>query len=231
MERIEDFSDERHKAWCIHCGAVLNDTLTNRDHAPTKSLLNRPLPHHVPQVPVCASCNNGFSKDEAYLVCFFSCVLTGSTEPEAQVIAAASRLLESNPGLRARLDQARSTDAAGASVWVPETARLNRIIVKNARAHAFFELGEPLRDEPTDVVSVPLNAMSAELRHNFESVVWEVWPEVGSRLMTRLATGEGLVDGWIVVQPGIYRYAVLQDDGIVVRSVIRDHIAIETRWA
>ncbi len=230
MEKIDDFSDERHKAWCIHCGVALRDANTNRDHAPTKSLLDKPLPHHVPQVPVCSACNNGFSKDEAYLVSFFSCVLTGSTDPEKQVIPAASRLLTDNPGLRARLDQARSADANDKTTWTPETERLERIIVKNARGHAFFELGEPMRDDPVGVASVPLTAMSPDLRRNFEKVHWEVWPEVGSRLMSRLVTGEDIVGGWIVIQPGIYRYAVLQDDGIVVRSVIRDQIATETRW-
>lgn len=230
MERIEDFSDERHKAWCIHCGANLAATDTNRDHAPTKSLLDRPLPHHVPQVPVCSACNNGFSLDEAYVVSFLSCVLSGSTEPEAQLIASASRLLEKSPALRARIQQSRSVDADGTARWNPEAPRLERIVVKNARGHAFFELGEPMRDEPASVVAVPLASQTSEVRSAFETVEWTVWPEVGSRMMSRLASGEGLDGGWVIVQPGIYRYAVLQDGGIVVKSVIREYLATETRW-
>jgi len=85
LEPIEDFTDERHKAWCIHCTATLAGIETNWDHVPTKSLLDRPLPAHVPQVEICRSCNTGFSLDEEYLVTFLSCVLSGSTEPALQI--------------------------------------------------------------------------------------------------------------------------------------------------
>lgn len=231
MEKIDDFSDVRNKVWCIHCGTPLSDVLTNRDHVPTKAFLDRPLPHHVPQVPVCSACNNGFSLDEAYLVCFLSCVLVGSTDPEKQVIAAASRLLRRSPALRARLDFARTVDQAGNYSKMPEAERVDRVILKNARGHAFFELGEPMRDDPVAVARMPLASMSPASRRDFENVTWHVWPEVGSRLMSRLATGEDMVNGWIVVQPAVYRYAILQDDGIVVRSVIRNYLATETRWA
>lgn len=231
MEKIDEFSDVRNKVWCVHCGTPLSGVLTDRDHVPTKALLERPLPHHVPQVPVCSACNNGFSLDEAYLVCFLSCVLSGSTDPQAQVIAAASRLLHRSLALRERLELARVTDQTGNHIWIPESERVDRVVLKNARGHAFFELGEPMRDDPASVVRMPLASMSPELRQDFEDVAWHVWPEVGSRLMSRLATGEDMVDGWIVVQPAVYRYAVLQDDGIVVRSVIRNYLATETRWA
>jgi hypothetical protein len=39
MENIEEFVDERNKAWCIYCGAWLTDVTTNEDHVPSKSLL------------------------------------------------------------------------------------------------------------------------------------------------------------------------------------------------
>lgn len=70
MREIEEFVDERQKAWCVHCGSVLAQSEVNRDHVPSKTLLDRPLPAHVPQVEVCAACNNGFSKDEEYLSVF-----------------------------------------------------------------------------------------------------------------------------------------------------------------
>ena len=43
MRYIEDFTDERLKAWCIHCGGVIADIESNRDHVPTKSLLTNSL--------------------------------------------------------------------------------------------------------------------------------------------------------------------------------------------
>ena len=48
--------------------------------------------------------------------------------------------------------------------------------------------------------------------------------------MSRIAAGTDLVNGWIEVQSDVYRYAVLQDDGIIVRSVIAEYIASEVRW-
>ncbi|WP_313553199.1 hypothetical protein [Brevundimonas sp.] len=230
MERIDDFSDERQKAWCIHCGATLTDANSNRDHAPTKSFLDRPFPHHVPQVPVCSACNNGFSLDEAYVASFLSCVISESTEPDRQRIASASRLLTKSPALRARIEQSRTVSADGILCWTPERERFERIVVKNARGHAFFELGEPMREDPVAVAAVPLETLTAPMRSHFEAADWHVWPEVGCRMMSRLATGVGLDKGWVVVQPGVYRYAVIQDGGIVVKSVIRDYLATETRW-
>jgi hypothetical protein len=41
MEYIEDFSDERLKAWCIQCGAPATEVELTRDHVPSKSLLSR----------------------------------------------------------------------------------------------------------------------------------------------------------------------------------------------
>jgi hypothetical protein len=46
------------------------------------------------------------------------------------------------------------------------------------------------------------------------------WPEVGSRMMSRMLTGQDMADGWIVVQEGVYRYAVGQNGGMLVRSVL-----------
>lgn len=102
-------------------------------------------------------------------------------------------------------------------------------MVKNARGHVFFELGEPMRDEPVSVVAVPLASQTSEVRSAFETAEWTVWPEVGSRMTSRLASGEGLDGGWVIVPPGIYRYAVVRDGGIVVKSVIREYLATETR--
>lgn len=97
MEEIEHFTDDRHKALCIHCGSPIIDRHTNRDHVPTKGLLERPLPPHVPQVEVCKECNTGFSLDEEYFVTFLSCVEAGSTDPSVQRNPKIGRALTRNP--------------------------------------------------------------------------------------------------------------------------------------
>ena len=40
MKGMMDFADERHKTWCIHCGAVLANVENNLDHVPSKSILD-----------------------------------------------------------------------------------------------------------------------------------------------------------------------------------------------
>jgi hypothetical protein len=57
-----------------------------------------------------------------------------------------------------------------------------------------------------------------------------LWPEVGSRMMTRVITGQDLSNGWVIVQEGVYRYAVVQQGGILVRSVLREYLATEVYW-
>jgi hypothetical protein len=36
----------------------------------------------------------------------------------------------------------------------------------------------------------------------------DLWPEVGSRFMTRLLSGQDLEGSWIIVQPGVYRFNI-----------------------
>jgi 3-hydroxyisobutyrate dehydrogenase-like beta-hydroxyacid dehydrogenase len=56
------------------------------------------------------------------------------------------------------------------------------------------------------------------------------WPEVGSRMMTRVATGEDMVGQWVVVQEGVYAYSVQQNGGLRVRSVLFEYLATEVQW-
>lgn len=235
MDSIEEFIDERQKAWCIHCGGWIAELETNADHVPSKSLLRKPYPANLPVVQICTACNNGFSADEEYLFLLLECVLAGSTDLERQSDSKVSRALRRNPKLRARIEGSRTEyETPGGqtrSVWKPETERVNRIILKNARGHAFYEYGEPMLTEPTHVWSAPLEAMTAADRAEFESTQTQgLLPEVGSRMLTRAMTGQDLSDGWVVVQDGIYRYGVAQHGVMLVRSVLFEYLATEVYW-
>jgi hypothetical protein len=108
--------------------------------------LLKPHPENLPVVEVCKSCNAGFSLDEEYLVAFLGSVLAGSTDLERQN-PNASRILTRNPKLRDRIERSRSEYRTRSGetrvVWAPESDRIDRIILKNARGHAFYEIGEP----------------------------------------------------------------------------------------
>lgn len=236
MDIIEEFSDDRNKSWCVHCTGVLVDLETNVDHVPSKSFLQDPRPENLPTVPVCRSCNNGFSKDEAYMVAYLSSALSGTTDPAKQVIPSARRILQKSEPLRTAINRSSSYTTIGGDerlVWKPDLERIKRVVVKNARGHAFFEMGEPMMHEPASVRIIPLEYMTAEDRAEFEAVGshMDVFPEVGSRMMTRVCTGQDLTeDGWVLVQEGVYRYVAMQTSLMTVRTVLYEFLAAEVRW-
>ncbi|MGR9327456.1 hypothetical protein ACU8OT_29365 (plasmid) [Rhizobium leguminosarum] len=238
MQKIEEFVDERQKSWCIHCSRPLMGLETNEDHVPTKSLLTKPRPHHLPVVLICKECNTGFSLDEQYAVTFLSCVLAGSTDPEEQPNASATRALTESPALRTRIEQSRTEfvtlSGETRTVWKPDMSRLERVALKNARGHAYFEYGEPMLDAPTHLSILPLESMAATERRDFEGLRDEgeptPLPEVGSRMLTRFLTGEDMIGYWVVVQEGVYRYCVQQAGGLRVRSVLSEYLATEVQW-
>lgn len=235
MDQINEFVDERQKSWCIHCGEWIVELETNRDHVPSKNLLRKPYPKNLPVVQVCTTCNNEFSINEEYLTVFLECVLAGSTDPDCQSNPKVGRVLERNSKLRARIERSRTEyETSGGetrSVWKPETERVDRVIVKNARGHAFYEYGEPKLTEPARVWFAPLEFLTPEQRAEFENMEsGSVFPEVGSRMMTRVMTGQDLSGGWVIVQDGIYRYAVAQQGLMLVRSVIFEYLATEVYW-
>ena len=236
MDKIEEFVDERQQSWCIHCGAWIVGVAANEDHVPSKGLLRKPRPANLPVVRICTDCNHGFSADEEYLFLFLNCVLAGSTDPETQEDPKVRRALQRHNKLRARIERSkteyRTIGGETRYIWTPETERINRVVVKNARGHVFYEYGDPMLTEPDQVWAMPLELLPVAQRDAFENIHGGEagWPEVGSRMMTRLMTGQDLRDGWVVVQDGIYRYSVAQPGGNLVRSVLYDYLATEVCW-
>ncbi|AGA08340.1 hypothetical protein [Sinorhizobium meliloti] len=253
MREIEDFTDDRLKAWCIHCGAVIADIESNRDHVPTKSLLTKTLRKrgadydsgagdemdYLPQVIVCRRCNSSFAPDENYLLCVLHAVIVGSLYPDPTKHPEAATILRSNRhvvrSLKRRPDgQLLLFENLQPFTLFPDTDKIRRVIVKNARGHAYHEIGEPLLEAPDHVAFVPLEQLSREQRDAFETVgtgaELSVWPEVGSRMTLQLFNEEAMVGGWITVEPGRYRYSIDWSDAVTVKTVVWEYLATETRW-
>ena len=249
---VEDYSDERQKAWCIHCGAAIASVQASRDHVPTKSLLSKALRQqgarydqgrgkrdgYLPQVVICQRCNSSFSPDEAYLLCVLHATFAGSLYPNPKAYPEAANVLRSNR------DYVRTLrDAPGGQMFLfnnlqpftlyPDPDRIGRVVLKNARGHEYHELGEPLMEMPARVAFVPLTSMDSNDRTNFEDIGGglDVWPEVGSRMTLRVVEGVGLAGSWVTVESGRYRYAIDWSSGITVRTVIWEYLATETHWA
>ena len=243
MDQLTDYSDSRNKGSCIHCGSGLRTNESNRDHVPTKGLLNSPYPENLPVVEVCRQCNSGFSSDEEYLLAFLGSVLSGSTTPDPVRFPAAARILARSPLLKVRIGRSRVIQGAlwgdSQTLWEPELDRIERVLVKNARGHVLCEIGEPMLEPPSHVSVCLIQAMTARQIEQFENVPHSTgWPEVGSRMMQRAFivhhmedSQEIYFDCWQDVQDGVYRYAVSQvSDRILVRMVLREYLAAEILW-
>ena len=74
--------------------------------------------------------------------------------------------------------------------------------------------------------------MTVGEREEFESAAGQLasWPEVDSRMMTRILTGHDLRDGWVIVQDVVYRIQVEQCGVMLVRTVLFEYLATEVYW-
>lgn len=253
MRKIEDFTDDRLKAWCIHCGAPIADVRSNQDHVPTKSLLTKALRErgvdydrdagddldYLPQVLICQGCNSDFASYENYFLCVLHAVMAGSLYPDPAKYPEAATILRSNRHVVRALKQMPDGqlslfDDPQPFTLFPDTSKIRRVIIKNARGHAYHEIGEPLLEAPDHVAFAPLTRLSPEQREAFETVGTgsdiAAWPEVGSRMTVHLLNGEARTGGWITVEPDRYRYAIDWSGPVQVKTVIWEYLATETRW-
>ena len=233
MEYISTSSDERLLGMCPQCGAAVRKSTSTKDHIPPRSWLGKPLPDHPPFLRSCFDCNNGASEKEEYVLAFLSVVLSGTTNPSKQRIPWASKVLSSNKKLLDKLKGARISSPPDQDLsWKPDQKIFDSVILKNARGHILYELGFCITDDPKNLVT--------RLIQTYDQGAWTnilyagygalaLWPEVGSRLMTRLIGGQDMVDGWIVVQDGIYRYRV-DSSGLSVETIIYEYLYTCVEW-
>lgn len=223
MRQINDFSDCRLTGSCVHCGGATE----TRDHMPSKVLLEKPYPENLPVVWACGGCNGSFSLDEDYLACLLACTLAGSTDPQRVERQGVRRILERSPALRERLELSRRVVGDDA-IFQVEEARVRNLVLKLARGHANYELSEQHLKRPDFVGIAPLRTLTVEQRHSFEEPpAVNVWPEVGSRAMNRIAVGDC---GWIDVQSGRYRYLAVAAGVVIIRMVLSEYLACEVIW-
>ena len=215
-EYFNDYADDRQKQWCVHCGKITGTKSASREHVPTKGVLLKPFPQQYPVLPVCHSCNEGHSLDEEYFIAFLSTVLSGSTDPKEQRIPGAARILSRNTSLKLRIESSRITND-GQFFWLPESERIKRVIVKNARCHVLYEAAEPHWEEPEEVSFFPIpTATDHELEDFLVNNPVQAWTEVGSRWMQRVLEEKGAFDkfGFYNFQDSTYCYRIDIDEGI-----------------
>lgn len=230
MKNVSNYGDSRSTGFCVHCGSSEPDT---RDHAPSKVFLDSPLPANLPLSPSCKQCNNGFSSDELYLACLLECITTGDVNINHFEREKIKTAVSKDRKILEELKRAR-TVVNNQILWKYEEQRIEKVIVKLARCHAAFELNEPQIDCPSHISISPIILMTDDAYRDFiaSSGVFAGWPEVGSRAMTRLVASDTDIDqrGWITVQKDRYMYKVGWENGVNVKIIIRDYLAVEVVW-
>lgn len=227
VKPFRDYGDVRELANCAFCGGETG----TRDHCPSRVFLDEPYPIDLPVVPACSACNAGFSLDEEYLACLVSCVVAGSTDPEAVPREKIGRILTEKPALRARIELA-CVKPDGRVCFTPEHARVTSVATKLAQGHALYELHEPCARPPDAVTCLPLSVMTGRERLAFENpALPRLWPEAGSRALQRMVT-EGRIHsgGWLGIQPGRYRFRAVGGGDVDIRIVIHEYLACHVRW-
>jgi hypothetical protein len=174
-----------------------------------------------------------FSKDEQYVACLLECVLTGSVDVDAVGRDKIRRILYDKPGLASRLAESRLADDSCGVLWRAEVDRVENVVLKLARGHVAYEFSAPQLFEPEYVAFAPVVVLSEDQMCVFElPPASSLWPEIGSRAFLRAIRRwpDPLVDDWRIVQPGRYRYLVIQNGGILVRMVLSEYLACEVAW-
>lgn len=241
MEQLRDYADSRLLLDCIYCGTP---SIT-REHVPSRVFLDKPYPENLPVIGACQTCNNGFSKDEAYVAFLIESVIAGGARPENIRRPSISDLLDRSPALRARIEASKRFDGS-TTFFEVEHERIHQVLLKLARGHAAYELKQECREEPTAFWWRPIELLTEQFLEEFNSPhVIQTFGEIGSRGMQRLQVlqvtllGSGgeerieqlILNNWVEVQEGRYRYHCIDDQGIVrIRMVIGEYLACEVGW-
>ncbi|QDT86052.1 hypothetical protein MalM14_37260 [Gimesia chilikensis] len=241
MEQLMDLADDRLINGCIYCGGPAE----TRDHVPSRILIESPYPENLPVVGACRSCNNSFSKDEQYFVCLIESAIAGSTNPDMIRRTSVAKALRRSPALRTQIESMKSKTGVP-TVFEAEPERVKNVLLKLARGHAAFELSQLCREEPDCFIWWPISIMSSEEREAFDAGhLVEQLGEIGSRGSQRIVMTEVslrsmsgeltklrlLINGWLNVQKGFYRYIAIDDySEIRIKIVIAEYLACEVAW-
>lgn len=228
MKQFDDFSDERHKAFCPYCGRTTE--LRDREHVPSKVLLDEPYPENLPIIHPCMKCNSGFAKDEEYVACLIECAKVGSCDIRFIEREKIKDAMKHSPKMAAQLDVTLSRTGLWSTPG-EEISRVAAIVRKLAMSHVASELGEPILAEPDRLSFLPIASLIGEQLALFEKPpAFSLLAEVGSQVLQRQIESATETAEWITVQPGRYRYLSHFSDIVTVRSVISEFLACEVSW-
>ena len=244
MDQHEEIAQEHNKMRCIHCrtAIVCNDVPVSMDHIPSRCLLEKPYPDNLASTEICKKCNHSFSQDEEYFAILIAAMINETADSENKVSKSIQKTLASNKNILDEIESAKTIEYMGGHTvvcWNPDLRRVENVVVKNARGHVYFQHSKPVFHSPEFVRVQPLHTMSQIQQAEFlYSDTDNVWPEVGTRMLHRMAENFANFKPscdkndwfWIVAQKSIYRYAINVVGKIRVRILIREFLAADIVW-
>lgn len=213
---------------CIYCGKPAN----TREHVPSKSLLMEPFPENLPTIPACFECNNGFSADEEYFICFLE-VLKSKVYGDYSISEHVNGILSKKESLY-RLIESQILSKNGIIYPSFDINRFSRIITKLAIGHAGYEFDDLNFDGEAGLWFEFAPNINEEDKAEFEnSKLLNVIPEISSRfscnarILQNVDNNEAIaLSDWITVQEQRYSYNVSFNDsgGVSVKMIILDFL-------
>jgi hypothetical protein len=228
MKYFNNYADNRVNGQCLYCG----DFPDTNEHVPPKVFLDAPFPENLPVVESCVKCNQSFSLDEQYMACLLDCVISETTNPDEVYRETVKKTLKAKPALAQRLKDARKT-IDGKEYFSVESERIYNVVKKIAIGHVLYELNLIMQADEAEISILPWIMLDDHQQREFEEFhksSSDLWPEFGSRSMQRILSDAVYENRWIEVQPGRYRYAVIQTDIVEIRMVFSEYLACIVRW-
>lgn len=215
---------------CFYCEGSFPAGVLIAARIPSQSLSRDARPGSVVEVDVCRACASRSGENDIYLSAYLKHALV--QVPELSAALAEAGIPDRNViTMQEQLLLCASYDEMPDVIAHPAYERILSVVVKNARVHAFTELGRVLPGWPDTLVVQSLPRAPVSWVNAFLTVDHtRTWPRAGSQLMVRMFTGENLQSGWITVAPGSYVYTVFEDGGVTVRSIIREYLMTEVSW-
>lgn len=224
MDYYENYADERQLENCLFCYGEPE----TKEHVPSKVFLDKPYPDRLYTINICSKCNNGFSIDEEYLACLIECAKCNSLKIENLERKSIKKTLKHTPALLNTITNSLYKEGNKFIIDLTDE-RLQKICLKLAKCHIFYDFSVPLHDEKYSARFYILPMLSKVQRDDFEAV-YELtkYPEVGSRAANRICIcGNFLFLKWNIIQEERYRYYVNCNNGYQVKIVIREFLACE----
>lgn len=183
-------------------------------------------------LPACFSCNNSFSENEKYFICFIdylkSIVFNNYSIKEKTI-----KLFNKYPYIKKKIEDEIKVFKKYIDFRYDKEA-IESILLKIGKGHMAYEFSEPFLGTPKvfnyDFI---FNLSSKELEKFNKPIISDITPEIGSRQFEQLyLSNDGdILYLWKIIKENEYRYLTyISSDHIGVRFIVSEFLLCEILW-